>query len=108
MKATEISKNRGIQPVHLHALVYARHGRELMGCKSPVRNWESEGDRNAKWITPIDQIRGEGNCGAATIRGEEAGAKTCEATDRNVIEGRVAEASGPGITKPFPERQSGK
>ena len=67
---------------------YAQHGRELIGCKSPVRNWESEGDQDAKWITPIDQVRGEGNCGEVTNRGEEAGAKTCEATDRNVIEGR--------------------
>ena len=64
--------------------------------------------KHAKWIAPIDKVRGDGNCGAATIRGEEAGAKTCEATYRNVIEGWVAEASGPRITKPFPEKQSGK
>ena len=43
---------------------------------------------HAKWITPIDKVRGEGNCGEVTNRGKEAGAKTCEATDRNVIEGR--------------------
>ena len=67
-----------------------------------------EGGQYAKWITLIDQVRGEGNCGEVTNRGKEAGAKTCEATDRNVIEGWVAEASGPSITKPFPERQSGK
>ena len=32
------------------------------------------------------------------VRGKEAGAKTCEATYRNVIEGRVTEASGPTCT----------
>ena len=68
---------------------YAQHGRELMGCKSPVRNWESQGDQHAKWITPIDKVRGEGNGGRATDRRKEAGAKTCEATNRNVIQGRV-------------------
>ncbi len=62
-------------------------------------------DQYAKWITPIDKVRGEGNCGRATDRGKEAGAKTCKATNRNVIQGRVAEASGPSITKPFPARQ---
>ena len=51
---------------------YAQHGRELMGCKSPVRTWESQGDHHAKWLTPIDEVRGEGNCGEATNRGEEA------------------------------------
>jgi hypothetical protein len=29
----------------LQRLVYARHGRDCMGCKSPVRDWEPEGDR---------------------------------------------------------------
>ena len=28
---------------------YARHGRELMGCKSPVRRRESKGEQHAKW-----------------------------------------------------------
>ncbi len=61
-------------------------------------------DHHAKWITLIDKVRGEGNCGEVTNRGKEAGAKTCEATYRNVIQGRVTEASGPDITKPFPRR----
>ena len=100
-------KDEGVPAGPLRQMLwYAQHGRELMGCKSPVRNWESQGGQHAKWITPIDKVRGEGNCGEATNRGKEAGAKTCEATDRNVIEGRVAEASGPSITKPFPKRQS--
>jgi hypothetical protein len=28
---------------------YARHGRELMGCKSPVRRRESKGEQHANW-----------------------------------------------------------
>ena len=75
--------------------------------ESPLYELGSLKEANyAKWITPIDKVRGEGNCGRVTDRGKEAGAKTCEATNRNVIEGRVAEASGPSITKPFPKRQS--
>ncbi len=29
----------------LQGFVYARHGRDCMGCKSPVRDWEPEGDQ---------------------------------------------------------------
>ena len=32
----------------LQRLVYARHGRDCMGCKSPVRDWEPEGDQQTK------------------------------------------------------------
>jgi hypothetical protein len=32
----------------LHRLVYARHGRDCMGCESPVRDWEPEGDQQTK------------------------------------------------------------
>jgi hypothetical protein len=28
--------------------MYARHGRDFMGCKSPVRDWESEGVQHTK------------------------------------------------------------
>jgi hypothetical protein len=50
---------------------YARHGRDFMGCKSPVRTGVS-------WSTvyqmspPIGKVLDEGNCGRATDRGEEA------------------------------------
>lgn len=27
---------------------YARHGHEFMGCKSPVRDWESQGGQYTK------------------------------------------------------------
>ncbi len=50
----------------------------------------------AKWITPSDKVRGEGTCGEVTNRGKEAGAKTCEATDRNVNDQRFASVPEPG------------
>lgn len=34
--------------------------------------------------------------------------QTCEVTDRNVIQGRFGQASGPSITKPFPVDRPGK
>jgi hypothetical protein len=37
------------QPVApIHGVVYARHGHEFMGCESPVRDWESQGDQYTK------------------------------------------------------------
>ncbi len=83
-------------------------GVNLWGASPLYETGSLKEDHHAKWITLIDKVRGEGNCGEATNRGKEAGAKTCEATYRNVIQGRVAEASGPSITKPFPARQQGK
>ena len=75
-------------------------------------------------IAPIDKVRGEGNCGRATDRGEEARecvrkcrpdfaagrilTSSCEATNRNVIQGRRGQASEHNITKPFPDRHAGK
>ncbi len=44
----------------LHAVVYARHGRELMGCKSPVRE------------PMLSQVPAQGKGGRATDRLEEA------------------------------------
>ena len=65
---------------------------------------------------PIDKVLDEGNCGKATDRGEEvcecvrkcrpvfaAGrilVKAALATNRNVIQGRVDQASEHNITKP--------
>ena len=51
--------------------MYARHGRELVGCKSPVRKRESK-EGSIPNVTPIDKVLGEGNCGEATNRGKEA------------------------------------
>lgn len=61
------------------------------------------------------QVRDEGNCGEVTSRGEEAcecvgklakdrrqphSRQSCEATNRNSIQGRCGQVSGPSITKP--------
>jgi hypothetical protein len=66
-------------------------------------------------VTPIDQVRDEGNCGEVTSRGEEAcecvgkltknrrqphSRQSCEVTNRNPIQGRCGQVSGPSITKP--------
>ncbi len=57
---------------------YARHGREFMGCgstrtKSPVfSSGLSNGSHHTRWIAHKKLVRGEGNCGRATDRGEEA------------------------------------
>ncbi len=32
----------------VHRIVYARHGREFVGLKSPVRDWESQGGQYTK------------------------------------------------------------
>ena len=62
------------------ARVYARHGRELMGCKSPVRESSTvERQRN--------KVLAEGK-GVSARRGlEEAGAQSYEPTNRNSIQG---------------------
>ena len=94
-----------------------------MGCESPVREWRS------CWLMvhPLDsmnQVRDEGNCGEVTNRGEEAcecavklthqcrrqphSRQSCEATNRNRIQGRCGQVSGPIITKPSPFIRIGK
>jgi len=59
-------------------------------------------------VTPIEQVLEARNCGKATDRGEEASPQSCEATDRNPIQGRCGQASGPTITKPFSFIRIGK
>jgi len=85
-----------------------------MGCKSPVRERRSKEGR-IPTVTPIEQVRDEGNCGEVTNRGKEASEcvgkltenrrqphsrQSCEATNRNLIQGRYGQASEPNITKP--------
>ncbi len=63
--------------------MYARHGRDLMGCKSPV----------CKPVTVVmtgTKILAESKGGSARTRLEEAGAQSYEPTDRNGIQGRVS------------------
>ena len=73
-------------------------------------------------VTPIEQVRDEGNCGEVTNRGEEAcecavkltsncrrqphSRQICEVTDRNLIQGRCGQASEPSITKHAPEENA--
>ncbi|MEJ7595708.1 MAG: hypothetical protein WKF77_29710 [Planctomycetaceae bacterium] len=72
-------------------------------------------------VTPIEQVRDEGNCGEVTNRGEEAcecagkltenrrqphSRQICEVTDRNLIQGRCGQASEPTITKHAPEENT--
>jgi len=67
-------------------------------------------------VTPMGKLLDEGNCGEVANRGEEAcecvgkpiekrrrphSRQNCEVTDRNLIQGRCGQASGPSITKPF-------
>jgi len=66
----------------VHYIVYARHGRELMECKSPVREPRRIHHR---WI--LAKVRAEGK-GVSARRGpKEARWQTCEPTDRNRIQG---------------------
>jgi len=68
-------------------MVYARHGHELMGCKSPVL--ESSHCREDR----VKQVLAEGK-GVSARRGlEEAGAQSYEPTNRNSIQGRHPDKS---------------
>jgi hypothetical protein len=58
-----------VVPRRLQALVYARHGRELMGCKSPVRE-------SCQWHLALTQVLAEGKGGTARDRLVEAGAQS--------------------------------
>ncbi len=59
-------------------------------------------------VTLIDKVLADGNCGEVTNCGEEARVQTCGATNRNRIQGRHGQASGPCITKPFSSSREGK
>lgn len=101
---------------------------------SPLYDFECLKEGSIPIVTPIDkQVLDEGNCVRATERGEEAcewvdklttrplghwvlrrhrrqphSRQSCEATNRNVIEGRWGVASGPTITKPSSKTPIGK
>ena len=51
---------------------YARHGRDCSGVQVPCTRPEVSRRSVYQVNTPIDQVRGEGNCGRATDRGKEA------------------------------------
>ena len=87
---------------------------------SPLYEFESLKEGSIPTVTPIDKVLEEGNCGEATNRGEETceclmrkchhlhSLQSCEVTNRNVIQGRCGQASGPTITKPFSNSHIGK
>jgi len=80
---------------------------------SPLYENESLKGSSIPTVTLIDKILDEGNCVRVTERGKEASKRSigvatgsdirqsCEATDRNLIQGRWGEVSEPTITNPF-------
>ncbi len=90
---------------------------------SPLYDFESPKEGSIPTVTPIDKILDEGNCVRVSNRGKEvcecAGKLTknrrqphsrqsCEATNRNPIQGRFGEVSEPTITIPFSKLRVGK
>ena len=64
-------------------MVYARHGRDLMGCKSPV--YEPR-----YYDTMVAKILAEGKGDLARGGLKEAGVQNYEPTNRNGIQGPVS------------------
>ena len=75
---------------------------------SPLCEDESLKVGRTPTVTPIDKALGEGNCGRATDRGEEAGAKLARLRTETAYQGRSAQASAPRSTKPFSFKRAGK
>jgi len=71
--------------------VYARHGREFMGCKSPV------GEPTPMYLVPTTSLR-QGRLREVASGGSPR--QTCEPTNRNVIRGQVSWASQHPMAKP--------
>jgi hypothetical protein len=85
----------GGEAIRCNSRVYARHGRELMGCKSPV------GEPTPMNSVPTTSLR------QGRLREEGSGGsprQTCEPTNRNVIRGQVSWASQHPMAKPAGSR----
>ena len=83
---------------------------------SPLYENEGLKEGSIPTVTPIDKVLGEGNCGAGDrpwggsprmrslsrhqLRRRPHAHQSCEATDRNSIQGRCGPVSEPTITKP--------
>jgi len=92
--------------------------------ESPLYENEGLKEGSISTVTPIDKVRDEGNCGRVTDRGEEAcecavkptipirrrphSRQSCEATNRNLVQGRWGQASEPNIAKPSSFSRIGK
>ena len=109
-KAATISRD----PIRRSRARYARHGRELVGCKSPVRKRELIGGQYTKCkpnnrSTRRRQLRGGDEPWGGSLRtldrcsNRQRSRQNCEATNRNAIEAqRDPAVSCPWIAKPFP------
>ena len=101
-----------------------RHGRDCCGVQVPCTRLGVSGSSVYQMTAPIDKVRGEGNCGRVTDRGEEgrecvrkcrpdcaAGRILTEAarlrTETSSKAG-VAQPSEHHITKPFPGSHAGQ
>jgi hypothetical protein len=94
---------------------------DLWGVSPLYENEESKEGR-IPTVTPIDQLRDEGNCAEVTNRGEEAcecavkltsnsrrqshSHQSCEVTNRTSIQGRCGQVSEPNITEPAPKENT--
>ena len=56
----------------VHGFVYARHGRDCYRVQVPCTRLGVSRSSVYQMTAPIDKVRGEGNCGRVTDRGEEA------------------------------------
>ena len=77
----------------LQRLVYARHGRELMGCKSPV----GEPTSYEVMMATTSQRQGRHR----EVGSEGSPRQNCEPTDRKALRGRVPGTSQHQMTKSF-------
>ena len=75
---------------------------------SPLYENEGLKEGSIPPVTPIDKVLAARNCVRVTDRGEEARPQTCEATNRNSIQGCCRQVSGPSITKPSSFIRRGK
>ena len=81
----------------VHRFVYARHGRDCYGVQVPCTRLGVSRSSVYQMIAPIDKVRGEGNCGRVTDRGEEA--RECVRKRRVCIITRFAQiAPGRALT----------
>jgi hypothetical protein len=73
-------------------LVYAQHGRELLGFRSPVHG------------TMIRKVLAEGNCVTVRLGGKEAGEQSHGPMNKNRIGGRVgggtSDSNHSGLSSP--------
>ena len=67
-----IASKHALSAASRATLWYARHGRDCSGVQVPCTRPEVSRRSVYQVDTPIDQVRGEGNCGRATDRGKEA------------------------------------